>query len=175
MGTPHPNRMALMTTIAFMFFALAVGLLDTKLGTRHPSPWLTLVVILMGLTGVVGYVSGISSFYALGEWSTMALPTALAFVLLGCGLLLSRPERSPTRLLVTSTSGGALARRLLPVVVIPMALGLLRAPSTRRSSAGPPPRCHSAAQPPPTRPRLASPTAIRPWIRRRWCACAASC
>jgi len=125
--TPFPNRMALNTTIAFMSYALGLWLLDARLRRRRPGTWLSVVVAVMGLAGVVGYISGITNLYALGKWTTMALPTALAFVLLGSGLLLSRPERPPVRLLATNTSGGALARRLLPVVVaVPMTLGILR-------------------------------------------------
>ncbi len=126
-GTPFPNRMALNSTIALLCFAPAVWLLDVRWGKQHPATWLAVVVTLIGLAGLVGYISGIDSLYSFGRFTTMALPTSVGFVLLGGGLLLSRPERPPVRLMSTPTSGGALARRLLPVVVaVPMVLGLLR-------------------------------------------------
>ena len=47
--------------------------------------------------------------------------------MLGLGLLLARPERHPVRLFATTTSGGAIARRMVPLVSsTPLLLGLLR-------------------------------------------------
>jgi two-component system sensor histidine kinase/response regulator len=126
-NTPYPNRMAVNTAIAFTLFAIAVLLLDTQVRRLHPATSISVVVMLMGFAALVGYASGIAGFYAVDEWSTMALPTALGFMLLGSGLLLSRPDRPPVRVLATATSGGKLARRLLPVVIaVPMVLGVLR-------------------------------------------------
>jgi two-component system sensor histidine kinase/response regulator len=122
-----PNRMAVNTSIAFVLFALALWLLDTRWSNRGPSTWLAFAVMLTGFAGVVGYVSGITDLYGLGKWSTMALPTAFGLMLLGTGLLLSRPERPPIRLLARANNGGALARRLLPLVVlVPMLVGVAR-------------------------------------------------
>src|SRR5215475_10412700 len=57
----------------------------------------------------------------------MALPTAVAFLLLSIGILCARPDRGLTAVVMSDDAGGVLARRLLPAaVLIPPFLGWLR-------------------------------------------------
>jgi signal transduction histidine kinase/CheY-like chemotaxis protein len=56
----------------------------------------------------------------------MAFPTAIAFLVLGIGILCARPGRGLGALFTSDDAGGVLARRLLPAaVLIPAGLGWL--------------------------------------------------
>ena len=117
---------AVSTSIAFLLVALSVWLLDTR-ALQRPVTSMSAAVLVMGFAALIGYASGVTGLDVLGEWSATTLPAAVGLASLGSGLLLSRPERPPMRLLATTTSGGTLARRLLPlVVVVPVVLGVLR-------------------------------------------------
>ncbi|MET0511839.1 MAG: response regulator [Thermoleophilaceae bacterium] len=124
--TSFPNRMGANTTVACMVFAAAIWLIDARWGKFRPASVLGFAVATMGVGALVGYVSGTGNLYAPGTWNSMSVPAALGFVVLGGGLLASRPGRKPVRLFVTAGAGGALARRLVPVIILaPILLGLL--------------------------------------------------
>ena len=65
----------------------------------------------------------------------MSLDTTVAFIIFCAGFLLARPERGVMRMLSNRTSGGAMARRLLPMaLLVPwiLARGLDRGGRTSR-------------------------------------------
>ena len=126
LDTSFPNRMGANTTVACMVFTAAIWLIDARWGKFRPASVLGFAVATMGVGALVGYVSGTGSLYAPGTWNSMSVPAALGFVVLGGGLLASRPGRKPVRLFVTAGAGGALARRLVPVIILaPILLGLV--------------------------------------------------
>jgi PAS domain S-box-containing protein len=123
------NRMAPNTAWCFVMVAWALATLDAEVGKRHlrPAVWLALIPSCIGLLAIAGYVYGVADFYALRKYIQMALNTAICFVLLGVGILCARPGKEPAATLVSSTAGGATARRLLPAALLaPMLLGWLR-------------------------------------------------
>src|ERR1051326_6420993 len=91
------------------------------------------VGIFQGLTllgGVIGWL-GLSHYLYGGEplvpYTEMAVHTALAFIILSAGLLASRTDGGLMALLISDSLGGAIARRLVPaVVVLPILFGWLR-------------------------------------------------
>ena len=65
--------------------------------------------------------------YRVSTYIPMAMNTALAFVVLSMGLLLSRPDRGTAKVLFSASQGGMMARRLLPIgVLVPSLLGWFR-------------------------------------------------
>ncbi|MBJ3775439.1 sensor histidine kinase [Acuticoccus mangrovi] len=72
----------------------------------------------LSLTAGVGYVFGAEALYGHFLFSSMALPTALAFAMLFTAFLLAAGERTWMRYFVGPGAGSATARRMLPVVVI---------------------------------------------------------
>jgi PAS domain S-box-containing protein len=123
------NRMAPNTAWCFVMLAWALATLDVEVGKRRlrPAVWLALIPASVGLLAIAGYVYGVADFYALREYIQMALNTAICFVVLGVGILCARPGKEPAATLVSSTVGGATARRLLPAALLaPMILGWLR-------------------------------------------------
>ena len=124
----YPGRMAANTATALMLVGLGLLLLDVSLGGRlWPSPVLAGVTGSLSLLVLTAYASGIISLFEVSEYAQMAMPTALAFLLVSLAIVLARPERGPMRLVSSDGAGGELARHLLPAAVgIPLVVGALR-------------------------------------------------
>ena len=123
------NVMAPNTAWCFILTGVALATLDVEMGARRwrPSVWLAVVPGAIGLLAVSGYVYGVQSFQGLKSFIDMALNTALCFIVLVVGILCARPGKEPVATLVSSTAGGATARRLLPAAILaPLILGWLR-------------------------------------------------
>jgi signal transduction histidine kinase/CheY-like chemotaxis protein len=119
-----PNRMAPNTAGAFALTALALLFLDVRLGRRFwPAQGLAITVGLIGLLAVMGYSYSSLMLTGGGDFTPMALNTALAFGLLSAGILSARPDRGLMALINSDSAGGALARRLLPAAVLIPAVG----------------------------------------------------
>ena len=126
-GTAQPGRMAINTAIAFSLFGVAVLLFDRGGGLLSPAPLVALTMGLLAVLSLFGYVTGVTSFYGVEGVTQMAIPTAVAILLLAAGLLMARPERGFMAALSRATPGAELARRLLPAgIAVPIVLGALR-------------------------------------------------
>jgi len=126
---PIPNRMAPNTALGFLLAGLALLCLDVEWrGGFRPAQLFILGTLLVAVTTLIGYAYSIMSLYQIGSQRIpMALNTALAFALLGLGVLFARPDRGLMALLVSDTAGGASARGLLPAaILIPVAIGALK-------------------------------------------------
>ena len=96
-GLP-PGRMAPNSMLAFLLTASASGLLSrpTWLGRRRP--WilgaLGLVVLMLGITSILGYLAGFRGFYSWWQFKSMSQATALLFILLGAAVLAYAREKN---------------------------------------------------------------------------------
>jgi len=76
---------------------------------------------------VAGYLYGAAPLYPLGSFVSVAVHTAVSFLILPVGILLAMPDRGPVGLLRSSDLGGVLARRLIPAaLLLPILLAWLR-------------------------------------------------
>jgi signal transduction histidine kinase len=119
------NEMAPNTATAFVFCGLALCLADfeTRRGFR-PAQISVLLAGGIALFALVGYSYRVLSFYRFGSALPMALDTAVAFALFCAGFLAARPDRGLMRVVTSATTGGSVARRLLPMAIcIPWLLG----------------------------------------------------
>jgi PAS domain S-box-containing protein len=66
----------------------------------------------------MGYLYGVKEFYGIAMYTQMALHTALAFIILSLGIFFILAEGQPTPILFKESLGGALARRMLALVVL---------------------------------------------------------
>jgi signal transduction histidine kinase len=126
LDSPYPERMSEMVALSFAGSGGALMLLDSR---RAPTATeiLALIVALVSLTGLVGYAYDVRPFYAVDQFSAVALHTALGFTALALGILCARPDRGIVAVVIGDTAGGAMARRLLPVALaLPLALGWLQ-------------------------------------------------
>lgn len=124
----HVGRMAPATALAFVFTGSALWLLK---GARRVSQWITqcgaCATVLIGLIATLGYAYGIEDLYRFYSYSSVALHTALLFMVLGFGILLARTDYGFAATLASPDSGGFMARRILPIAVLaPFLIGWLR-------------------------------------------------
>ena len=113
-----PGRMAPNTAFNFLLLGLALLFIDyeTKLN-RCPSQYLSLGAAFIGMLALLGYAYGVHLFYGIADYVQMALHTALAFVLLTCGIIAARPNCGMMSVVTSDSLGGMIMRRLLPSAV----------------------------------------------------------
>ncbi len=133
-GSP-PGRMAPATATGFLLTGLALGVLDAPSRRLRRAAWpLAPGVALLGLLGLELYLLHVTAPRGVWFYSSMAVPTATLFVVVGLGLLLIRPSAGAFAILTRPGAGGALARNLLPATIgLPVVLAwtLLRLEQTR--------------------------------------------
>jgi PAS domain S-box-containing protein len=112
-GVAHPGRMPLLAAVNFVLLGCALLLLDaeTRRG-RRPAQLLALPAGLIAFLAAFDYALDLE-----GDATGMALHGAALFGLLSLGVLLARPEKGVTAVLVSPRVGGMVARRLLPSCV----------------------------------------------------------
>jgi len=127
-GLYGPGEIAMNTAIGFICCGLSLLLLDveTRRGFR-PAQVFVLVVGLIALLALIGYAYRVLPLYSIGSRVPMTLNSAISFELFALAALAARPARGLMRVITSDTTGGAMARRLLPAaVLIPLVLGALR-------------------------------------------------
>src|SRR5215204_3310350 len=126
---PHPLvDMGFAGAVNFALCGLALLLLDveTKRGFR-PAQGLAIASALIALLALIGHSYRMLSVYRVGSVNPMSLAAAVGFCFLSLGILAARPEEGMMRVFTSATTGGAVARRLLPMaILIPWALGAWR-------------------------------------------------
>lgn len=94
---------------------------------RAAAPGVALAAMAIAGVGLTGYLYGATALYAVPSATVIALQTATFIFAASLGLVLSVPEHAPVRLLADPTATGAVARRVLPaVVIVPIVLGMVR-------------------------------------------------
>ncbi|MCX4241367.1 hybrid sensor histidine kinase/response regulator [Paraliomyxa miuraensis] len=133
--TADPGPMALGTALGLVLAGVSMLLRRFHAGAASVTG---LGVLLVGTLMTIEYLLGIEVVYGVEEWrsAAMALPTALGLLVLGGGLLLTRPRRGFTAMLTGHGPGATLARRMTPVaVLVPVGVAWLSTmgahPSTR--------------------------------------------
>ena len=124
-STGLPNRMAPNTALNLFLTGCALLFVDkrTRRG-RWPAQYVVLVVVVMSLLAVIGYAYGVEYLYGVASYIPMALHTALTFTAFSAGILCARPERGLMALVISDSTGGVVARRLLPgAILVPAVLG----------------------------------------------------
>lgn len=123
-----PGRMSPVT--AMLFVLLGGALFVSERGLRRtvrPTEWLALASSLASLLALLGYAYGVPSLYEVQPYNAIALHTALGFAALSAGVLCTQPRAGLMAIVSARGPGGALARRLLPaMILIPIALGAVR-------------------------------------------------
>jgi len=123
-----PGRMPLNTSIGMMLTGLGIVSLhfDDRTG-KSTSHWIGLLSGTIGFLGLIGYAFGVTRLYALGEYSGMAISTAVCLFVLALGIVFARRTTGLPKLLVDPGAAGTVARRLVPAAVaVPFLLGWAR-------------------------------------------------
>lgn len=127
-GEPLFRGEAMNTALCFICCGVALLLLDveTRRGFR-PAQVFVIALGLVGLLALIGYAYRVLPLSSIGSKIPMAFNSAIGFELFSLAALAARPGEGVMKVITSDTTGGAMARRLLPAaVLIPLILGALR-------------------------------------------------
>jgi PAS domain S-box-containing protein len=86
---------------------------------------LALAAAAVAMAALIGYIYGVPSLSGPPQFVLIAPTTVVAFLILTIGVLLVAPERGLMSALTNETAGGQMARRLLPMALLPVVAGRL--------------------------------------------------
>lgn len=125
-----PGRMSSQTAVSFVFFgaALLLSASRRRIWWDVVSRALLVCVVFLALANLVGHLFGFVFQVGISQITGMAIHSSLAFLLLCAGLYCARHESGDAKnILFSETTGGIMARRLLPAaILLPLLLGWLR-------------------------------------------------
>ena len=124
-----PSRIALRAAISLLLAGTALLLLDfqTRRRGRRPTEFLSTIVAVIAALALFAYCYGLFVYYKTPTFVPMSFPGSIAFLALAAGILLARPDRGAMAFVTSDTTGGFLARLLLPLgLLLPILLGALR-------------------------------------------------
>ncbi|MGB8169304.1 MAG: hypothetical protein WCF18_17530, partial [Chthoniobacteraceae bacterium] len=126
-GRSFPGRMNPVSTLNFMLLGLAALWLDAppRRGA-WPAQLCAVAVIINTFLVFLAYFYGLEIPLGLEIYISIALHTAIAFLLLAIAILLARPNRGMMAVFLAENIGGVVARRLLPAALfLPAIFGWL--------------------------------------------------
>jgi diguanylate cyclase (GGDEF)-like protein len=131
----QPNRMAPNTSLNFVLLSCALLLLNSKVQRGfNLAQALIIVSLIDSLLPIIGYLYGTKLLYGIGQFIPMALHTAVAFLVLGIGILFAYSKRGLMVTIMDKGISGLMVRRLLPAVIgLPVLIGWLRLEGQRLS------------------------------------------
>ncbi|MBA3272773.1 MAG: hypothetical protein H0T11_02735, partial [Chthoniobacterales bacterium] len=124
---PH-SHVALRDALALLLCGSGLIFLnvETRRG-RRPTELLATITAIIAALALFAYSYGLFVYYQTPDFVPMSLPGSIAFLALAAGMLLARPHRGAMAFVTSDTSGGFLARLLLPLgLLLPILLGALR-------------------------------------------------
>jgi PAS domain S-box-containing protein len=120
----RPGLMPTVSATAFLLLSLALLTIDWRTRVVDcPAQWLAVAAGACASFGVLSYALDPNIY---GAHLALALPGAVAFSISTMGLLCARTEWGLGALLCSRNLGGSMARRLVVVAFIPVAVGWLR-------------------------------------------------
>ena len=124
-GSSSPNRMAAWGAVSLVLLGVAVVLVGGSRRRGAAAQWLAGAVAVLALAVLVGYGYGSSVLAESRRSTAIAMPAALATLLVGAAVVLAA-RGSLVSTLTAQSRGGMLSRRLLPlIIVIPLGVGWL--------------------------------------------------
>jgi PAS domain S-box-containing protein len=122
------NSIAPNTIFTFISVGISLFLIDyRKKNIYFPSQLLSLLAFIISLLAIIGYLYTATSLYRLSVYIPMAINTAITFMLLTMGILLSRYRSGFMAVIMHKNMGGYIARRVIPIgIAIPTLVSLLR-------------------------------------------------
>jgi PAS domain S-box-containing protein len=123
----YNNRIAANTAVSFLLVGISLLLVDHRKNRFIPSQLISVLVFIISLVALIGYLYGAKSFYSLTAYRPMAANTAIAFILLTMGIVLSRYRYGFVSVITQKNIGGYFARRLIPIAIgVPVLVSFLQ-------------------------------------------------
>lgn len=120
----HAGRMS--PHSAFNFTLLGLSIILTSFGSSRGSEVLLTVIRLVTVIAVLGILYGAEKLYGISNYNSMAVHTAALFLIMTTGLGLVDSRSKLSRIMASTSAGGTLGRRIIPMVLlVPPIVGLL--------------------------------------------------
>ncbi len=114
-----PGLMSVATAAGFSFLGISLYFLgNTNLGSLRISQFLALLVALVAIIAISCFIYNPKDLYAVYIFRSMAIHTSMLLFLLSVGILHVQPERGVVAVITSKYSGGFLARRVFPFVLL---------------------------------------------------------
>jgi PAS domain S-box-containing protein len=123
-GTVHPNRMAPFAACCLLLLGPALVLVAAQRVAKLAQS-LVLVAMATGIAVLVGHLHGVGPLQGPGGFTQMSPVAALETLIVGLGVLSATSTQGLMACLTEDTAGRAMARRLLPIALLPLIAGLL--------------------------------------------------
>ena len=123
-----PGRMAINTAAAFICIAISILVLPRDRRVNGvASQVASFGAVVIAFIALIGYAFGVRDFYSMQPIVGMALMSAIAFLILGLGLMFAQLTRGLPGLVADAGAAGVVARRLLPgTIILPFLFGMVR-------------------------------------------------
>ncbi|WP_242072009.1 EAL domain-containing protein [Nostoc sp. FACHB-110] len=118
LGDAAPGRMAVHTAVIFVLLGTSLLLLSLNHPAYFIAQLLAIVAFFIAGMGLLGYIYGNAYLYKFGSLTSIAIHTAIALLLLICGILFACPNRGLMVVVSNQNAGGIMARHLLPAAVV---------------------------------------------------------
>ncbi|MGB7193478.1 MAG: PAS domain-containing protein [Collimonas pratensis] len=118
-GLHLPIGLHPMVGIGFLFAGSALLLLDFRLGKeQYVAEYLAIFLLFLSAIPLLGYLYGVSAMTQMVYATSIPLLSALAFLLFGLALMMSRPRHRLMAIITRHAPGGQMLRRSLPQMLI---------------------------------------------------------
>jgi signal transduction histidine kinase/CheY-like chemotaxis protein len=122
---PYPGRLAHITAINFCAAGIGFLLLCWRERVGKAAQLPAIFIGFSAMLAIIGYLYAVPLLYGSLDYTSMALHTGVAFLVLACTTMICAPDNSLLALLSSSRPAGWLSRTLLPVAIaLPFLLGL---------------------------------------------------
>lgn len=123
----YSGRMSQLTSVGFIFLGLSLALMRARSETaRRISRGLGLLAGALGVVVILGYSYDTRALYQVRPYASVALHTALAFVIAALGVHCANPGEGLVARIHADTAGASMLRRLLPAaLLVPYLLGFI--------------------------------------------------
>ena len=112
-----PGRMS--PASSFTFLVTGAALYSLKARSARVAVWAHWLVVpplLTSTLAIMGYAYGVQSLYHMSAYASMALHTAIVFLVLALSILASDSKHGFALIASSNTAGGAMSRWLLPLI-----------------------------------------------------------
>jgi PAS domain S-box-containing protein len=117
-----PGRMAISAALAS--FLLGIGLIAEQRKQITVSQICGYLIFTIGTLTMIGHTYGFITLVSFGSSTLVSFPITIAQILTGAALFLSHPEQGIAQIIVSSSLGGRVGRRLLPLILLVPLMGL---------------------------------------------------
>lgn len=123
-GDGRDNRMAVAAALNLTLLSSALVLLTVRpfRGRDVAAQLLAILALLQAHVALIGHLYRSGWFDTVGQFNRMAVPTAVAFLLLSVAVLALRRDSGIVAIVLGDGPGATLARRLLPVGILAPAI-----------------------------------------------------